>query len=715
MYSYPALTRFVCMFAALLTLAGAAVRAEDAPAAPSEMETQLLAVLQSDAPKAEKAIVCKRLAIHGSSAAVGQLAKLLPDEQLASWARIALEAIPGPEADEALRDASRSLDGKLLVGVINSLGVRADAGSVDLLAERLRDEDAAVASAAAVALGHIGNDDAAQVLRQALPTAAPEVRLAVAEGCILCAERFHRSGNATEAVAIYDQVRGADVPAQRIIEATRGAILARGPEGIPLLMEQFQSPDKNVFQLALSTAREFPGNQVDEALAAEMLRVPPERAALIVQAMADRPETVRLPALVTAASEGPKLVRLAAIDALGRVGNVSCLPSLLRIAVDEDDDLAQGARTTLAMLPDEQVDQEIAGSLPAAEGAMVPVLIELVGRRRIKATPALRKALEHPEQAVRIAALTALGETISQEDLPVLIFQAIAPRFPDDAAAARQALKAASIRMPDREACADQLVEAMERSEDVATKSVLLEILGSMGGARALAALAEAGKDTDPRLQDTGTRLLGEWMTADAAPVLLQLAENAPEEKYRIRALRGYIRIARQFVLPVPERAEMCRRALTVSRRPDEQKLVLDVLKRYPHAATLRVAVDAMGIDGLKEPALEAALVIANELGAKNEVARQFLAQAQLEKVQLEIVKAEYGSGSTQKDVTPILRKHAEDSRLISLPSSNYNTLFGGDPVPGTPKQLTIQYRLNGKLGEASFAEGDLLILPVPR
>src|SRR5687767_4335189 len=74
--------------------------------AADEQEKELLAVLRSEAPKAEKAIACKRLAIHGSSTAVDELAKLLPDPELHSWARIALEAIPGAEANEAFRAAA---------------------------------------------------------------------------------------------------------------------------------------------------------------------------------------------------------------------------------------------------------------------------------------------------------------------------------------------------------------------------------------------------------------------------------------------------------------------------------------------------------------------------------------------------------------------------------------------------------------------------------
>ena len=67
-----------------------------------ENEAKLIGVLTSEAPPQEKAITCKRLAIFGSKAAVPALAPLLADKELASWARIALEAIPGPEADAAL-------------------------------------------------------------------------------------------------------------------------------------------------------------------------------------------------------------------------------------------------------------------------------------------------------------------------------------------------------------------------------------------------------------------------------------------------------------------------------------------------------------------------------------------------------------------------------------------------------------------------------------
>jgi HEAT repeat protein len=623
----------ICVFLVALTvMAAASARAAEGPSASSDQEKELLAVLRSDSPAAEKAITCKRLAIHGSSAAVPDLARLLPDAQLASWARIALEAIPGPAADEALRNAAYSLEGKLLVGAINSIGVRRDANSVDVLSTRLQDKDAEVASAAAVALGRIGNAPATKSLRQTLTAAPVKVRSAIAEGCVLCAERLVSEGKSAEAAAIYDEVRKAEVPKQRVLEATRGAILARKQEGIPLLLEQFQSPDKALFQIALSTAREFPGGEVDKALAAELVRATPDRAALIVQAMADRKETVVLSAVLTAAKAGPKPVRLSAVGALARVGDDSCLTPLLKIALEGDEELAQTAKATLADLPSQKIDSQIVAILPKAEGKMYPLLIEIVGRRRIDATPALVKALDNSDQAVRSAALTALGETVALADLSVLVSQAIAPKFPDDAAVAQQALKAASVRMPDREACATELVAAMDRSASVPTKSSLLQILGAMGGTKALASVGAAAKSNDPELQDVSSRLLGEWMTEDAAPVLLDLVKSAPGEKYQGRALRGYIRIARQFVMPEKQRAEMCQKAFDASRQPAEQKMVLDVLKRYPNMESLKLAINATKIAEIKPEATEATLTIAQKIKGKGAEVKELLTKAGLDK-----------------------------------------------------------------------------------
>jgi len=245
-------------------------------------------------------------------------------------------------------------------------------------------------------------------------------------------------------------------------------------------------------------------------------------------------------------------------------------------------------------------------------------------------------------------------------------------------------------------------------------KVTILEILSAMGGTRALQTVGAAAKDADPELQDAASRLLGEWMTVDAGPVLLDLAKTATDAKYETRALRGYIRLVRQFVLPDEQRVEMCRNALAAAKRDAEKKLVLEVLGRYPSIDALRLAVETAKIPSLKNEAAAAALAIAQKIGGSTDV-QKLLSQVGQEPVKVEIVKAEYGAGNKSVDVTAILRKHARDLPLIVLPSSSYNTAFGGDPAGGVVKQLKVQYRMDGKAGEAVFQENDTILLPVPK
>ena len=593
-----------------------------------EKESDLIGILKADSKPGDKAMACKRLAIYGTAEAAPELAKLLTDEQLAAWARIALEAIPGAKVDEALLKASETLKGRLLVGTINSIGVRRDAGAVASMTGRLKDKDLEVASAAAVALGRIGNAGATDALRQAIANSQVGVRSALAEGCVLCAERAMGAGDATLAASIYDDIRKADVPKQRVVEATRGAILARKQAGLPLLLESLRSTDKVMFQVALKTAREMAGREVDGALATELTTASPDRAALVIQAMADRKGTVSLPAIVKAATSGPKEVRLSAINALSRVGDSTCVSPLIGVASEADADLTDAALTALAELPDQSISDDVLVQLSKSKGKILSVLIAVVGKRRIEATPQLVKALSNPDGLVRAAALKSLGETVPASSLSVLISQVVAPRFAEDLEAAQLALKTAAVRMPDREVCAAEIVKSMDSAASLPTKSAMLDILAAVGGTNALQAMNMAAKSSDPQLKDVSSRLLGDWMTIDAAPVLLDLAKTGPADKFQVRAMKGYIRIARQFAMKQPERVAMCQNAFEAARQPAEQKMVLEILKRYPDIEMLKIAVKAVQVVELKEDAIQTAQAIAEKIPGKTEEVQKILAAA---------------------------------------------------------------------------------------
>ena len=609
----------IVVAAACSVPAGLAVWAAE----PLPSEAELIVVLRSDASEADKALVCKKLAIKGSAAAVGDLAKLLANERLASWARIPLEAIPGPEANAALRTAAGSLSGRLLVGVINSIGVRRDAAATSLLEGRLGDADAEVAAAAAAALGKIGTPAAAAILAKQLTAAEPRLDH-MAQAAIVCAERLLAAGQAGEAGKLYGAIRTAKVSEQRQAEATRGLILARGKDGIPLLIETLRSPSRRMANIGLFTARELldgpAAGDVDVALVDEITRMggggSADKAALLVKVLADRNAdggaTAGLQATVLRwAASSPQAVRLAALEAIGRIGDASAVDPLVSLAADPA--VADAARMALVALPGEAVNRVVIGRLSGADAKLQPILAQVIGARRIPAVAQLQPLVASADPVVRGAAFEALGNVVDLANLGLLVDAVVKPRDAAEGEAAHKSLLTACVRMPDREACAEKLATAVAAASGE-TKTKILDIVGEVGGTKALATVKAAAMSGEESLADAATRLLGKWMTADAAPVLLDLSAAPIGEKYQTRAIRGYIRIARQFTLADAERAEMCTKALAAAKDAADRKSVLEILPRYPSPAMLAVAEQATKLPGLEAEAKAAADAIRAKL-----------------------------------------------------------------------------------------------------
>ena len=73
----------------------------------------------------------------------------------------------------------------------------------------------------------------------------------------------------------------------------------------------------------------------------------------------------------------------------------------------------------------------------------------------------------------------------------------------------------------------------------------------------------------------------------------------------------------------------------------------------------LKVAIDGAKRPGLKDSASLVALAISHKLGDTPETAAM-LKEGGIERPSLEIIKAEYGSGRKQQDVTDIVRKQLD-------------------------------------------------------
>ena len=277
-----------------------------------------------------------------------------------------------------------------------------------------------------------------------------------------------------------------------------------------------------------------------------------------------------------AATAGPRDVRLAALAALAPWDDASTTALLVNTALAEDADVSMAARESLLQTPARGVATALVARLQQAAPKERIVLLDIIGERgNASAAEAVIRLAGDPVDEVRLAALRTLGRLGGPEPLRVLLGNLQTAQNPEEKAVVQDALRTACSKVSEPEACARKLQECMTATP--AEQPFLLELLGQVGGGEALRSVAAHARDSRPEIQDAATRVLGGWMSVDAAPVLLELAKTLGDARLQARALRGYLRIARQLDLPLDRRLAMCEEALQWAQRKDERQLVAEV------------------------------------------------------------------------------------------------------------------------------------------
>ena len=357
-----------------------------------EVRAKALAVLKSDAPFEQKSAACEDLARVGDKDCVPVLAGMLGNEQLAHRARYALEAIPDKSVDEALRAALDKLSGKLLSGVISSIGTRRDSAAVELLGKHLGHRDGDVVRTTAISLGRIGTAAAGKAMLDALKDAKGDNISRICDGLLTCGANLAAQGQQGEAKNIYDGMLAQNLPVRFRAAALRGAVLCDRSGGMKLLGSMIRDNEFCVFAMALRVAVEMKDKKVTGVLVSEVGRLAADRVVPVVKILGQRGDKAALPLLLEMAKKGEKDVRLEAIQSVGEIGDASAVPVLVDLMQDKNDAIGRAAATVVANLPGPEVDAAIVKILESPEPALRLKMLEIAGQRRIAgAMPALLK------------------------------------------------------------------------------------------------------------------------------------------------------------------------------------------------------------------------------------------------------------------------------------------------------------------------------------
>jgi len=586
-----------------------------------------------------KMLASKRLGLYGTKAAVPVLVPRLDNDKDGFFARYALETIPGAEVDAALCEALKTIEKPaVLAGILTTLGVRGNPDSAATIQSFLTHADTDVRRAAgyayALTSGNGGNDFFANALLNPL----------FADSGFLFAEQFEQKGDAAQAAKVYDALTTGNFKEFQKMAAIYRGILARGLDGADRLFQQFAPGlPRHQFDVGLKAARELPAGgrgAVARVLMTQFAaQTDPLRKAKIVRSLGDRsdPESkaAALP-MLTALARGENFapqgspapsettvavaVRVAAIDALQNVGDASVVSVLIEAANQtEEPSVSVAAKNTLAILPGKEVDDAIVGLLEGDNPAIRVSAINLVAERRIfAASPVLVKALGDSDASVSEAAVSALGQIAGIEDLPVLLGLLRNAGSAEEATKLLNVLKSACTRFS-QDAAATEVAKALEGSS-TALKTQLLDLLKEIAGTKSLEIVNGFAWGDDADMRNAATRILGEWRSPPdldrLAEACLRVAKESQE--YKVRGLRSYIRLARQFDMPEERKLSMCQEVFDLADQDAEKMLIFDVFARVVSLTSLEKAASYLDNETFRERAADAVVTIGEKLQGKD-------------------------------------------------------------------------------------------------
>lgn len=578
----------------------------DSPESRQHCEEQLLSLLNSSATLAAKMTVCRHLRMIGSEMSVPVLEKMLIHKDTSDMARYALEKIPGDSVDNVLIKGLAKSDGNMRIGIISSLGQRKVPDSVPALGKLIHDSDSATAIAAAAALGQVTNPEAARVLSKAMNKTKGQLKTQVAASLLKCAEQFHAQKNLKTASGIYNKVLAVKIPVLLRQAAMKGKISTAKGDGGKIIIDVLKSRKSEMHSPAISMVRDIFDESTIQQVCVLFPELPVTSQAHLLPVLSHYNEPSVLQMVIKTTESKESSVRIAALKALGKLGDTSTLDLLTQHAAKADGEEQTAARNSLWGLKGVDTDQTIIVNLIRKPDPAIQLeLIQSIGERRINEGKSLlfdKTRSSNPKN--RTAAIKALKEIAAPDDLPRLLNILLRVKSEKDRQEIQNTIAAIASKIPRQNRRANAVSNKLESVETVKDRCALYRVLGKIGVNSTLPLIRKALTEDNGNIHDAAVRALADWPNDTPMDDLLQIAGRSTSTVHQVLALRAYVRMIEMDRYRSPEgAARSLKEALALSSRPEEKIMILGALPRFACKDALELAESLLQEDEVKAEA----------------------------------------------------------------------------------------------------------------
>jgi HEAT repeat protein len=541
----------------------------------------LIEALEREIDKEVQAFLIRQLQRSGRKESVKALRKYLNDNKLCDPAAQALVAIGTQDAEKALLKSLGTSRGANRVIVIKALGELRSKGATKKILEHATSGDDELRQVTLYALANIGDPRAESVLDKVSLEAASYERAKAPSLYLLYTRRLAESGHKAQCMRICRKlIKNYTAPQESHIPCTAISILVDilGERAFADLLQAVESPNQELRARALELAHRIPGEEYTAQWIAKIEDVSPEVQAQIITMLGDHGDKTALPILMERLESHMKIVRLAAIPAVSKLGKSEVLENLVPLFQSDEEDEVASVKQALLGFPGHLV-------VPAAVKAMEEVpslskvaLIEILSDKGAKEHADVVFALAKSEDSkVRRAALSGLESLVTEEDLPRLIRLLLEATDSRDIRLMQNAIVAGSNQIEEKERRADLLLAALKIADED-RQADLLRPLSRIGGQKAFKAVVAKTKSEISKIQNVAISVLSEWPEFDAAEKLFEICSHTEDQKHLLLATQGYTRLVHGSDLDEGDKLARYKEALEVVSDSSAKAIVLTKL-----------------------------------------------------------------------------------------------------------------------------------------
>ncbi len=556
-------------------------------------------------PQPARVWLVRMLEYIGGDESVKALTDIMNDSdtELRECARRALEKNPSKSAIASLRAALETeKDVTMQIGLVNSLGERKDANSVALISKFL--ENPKTSSAAAMALGKIANEAAIEALfgvYNKLPVAG--------EALIESAKN-----NKGLAKSIYTRVyeKGTVTP-------VRGAALVGlakiDPNGVyNIIADALTGKDEELQRFAVIA-------MVDGNFSSKLMTLFPKTSAQTKLQILSVVDKSAEPQVIAVLKDSDQSLRIAALNALGRIGSAASVPVLIQIAAGDSQSEKSAAENAIASISG--VDSAIENAVLNGDvKSRVAAINAIAVRRQVSSLPILTKLIDDRNDEIKKAAFKVIGKLGGDKEFEIIA------KSPVKSKEAISALETIAPRLNNKSAAANTIINLIGNNKSTLTE--FINVLVALGTDECLKPISELAKSPDASSKDIAIKALGEWQSFSAVPYLIPLVtdKNTPQSQYNT-ALKGITQIIKSSDnADLKVKADALLTIFNSARNDGDKKLIISAMATVPEARIANTLKTLLTDQTFKQEAAQAAISVAEALNKTDRNAAKDLASA---------------------------------------------------------------------------------------